>query len=85
MCTVNYSCTVHVFSFLYYRSIHLCNNSVQKNFSISDYRSDELPGDNMWDCVTFKDFLRLEQYNKSLRVQMFFTGKLANAAHVHLH
>ncbi len=53
-CTANYI----LLSYNNHRSIHLCNNSVQKNISISDCRSDELPADNMWDCVTFKEFLR---------------------------
>ena len=40
------------------RSIHLCNNCIQKNYSNSELRADALPEENMWDSDTFQDYLR---------------------------
>lgn len=39
------------------RSIHLCNNSIQKNYLNSDSRSELLPKENMWHNTTFKEYL----------------------------
>lgn len=39
-------------------SIHLCNNSIQKNYSISSGRSRLLPEENMWTHHQFIAHLR---------------------------
>ncbi len=39
------------------RSVHLCNNSIQRNYTNSTSRAEALPPDNMWDSATFKDYL----------------------------
>ncbi|ESN97188.1 hypothetical protein HELRODRAFT_134081, partial [Helobdella robusta] len=39
------------------RSIHLSNNSVQKQYQPSVCRSKMLPVDNMWTCEEFKSYL----------------------------
>ena len=53
---------VHIL-YMYYcshvRSIHLCNNSLQRHLNNSSDRHSELPSDNMWDNTTFQNYLRL--------------------------
>ena len=44
--------------FMLFRSIHLSNNSVQKNYANMSQRSDKLPADNMWTDEEFQDFLK---------------------------
>lgn len=43
-------------------AIHLCNNSIQKNFQPSRDRHPGVPEDNMWSCSQFRDFLRCRGY-----------------------
>ncbi|CAG7823265.1 unnamed protein product, partial [Allacma fusca] len=38
-------------------SVHLCNFSIQKNYSISEYRDSNLPAENVWDNYTFQAYL----------------------------
>ncbi|XP_060635534.2 protein monoglycylase TTLL8 [Anolis sagrei] len=39
-------------------SIHLCNNSIQKNYKNASDRSSHLPYHNMWTCGKFQDYLQ---------------------------
>ncbi|OCT90020.1 hypothetical protein XELAEV_18018635mg [Xenopus laevis] len=39
-------------------SIHLCNNSVQRNLSIARNCHPDVPGDKMWHSDRFKEYLR---------------------------
>ena len=41
----------------FHESIHLCNNSIQKNYSISKNRSNKLPTDNMCDLEELTQYL----------------------------
>ena len=50
--------SLHTHAHTHTRSVHLCNNSVQKNYENSSTRSDLLPEENMWDSDTFKQYLR---------------------------
>ena len=42
----------------FHESIHLCNNSIQKNYSISKNRSSKLPTDNICDLEEFTQYLK---------------------------
>ena len=42
----------------FHESIHLCNNSIQKNYSISKNRSNKLPADNICDLEEFTQYLK---------------------------
>ncbi|KAJ8683626.1 hypothetical protein QAD02_019418 [Eretmocerus hayati] len=42
----------------FHESIHLSNNAVQCKYKNSPDRDAALPSDNMWDHITFKEFLR---------------------------
>lgn len=51
----------------YHEAIHLTNNAIQKRYKNQNnqQRSKELPDENMWDCYTFKAYLRkIGQYEK---------------------
>ncbi|KAM3622106.1 uncharacterized protein V6R79_020457 [Siganus canaliculatus] len=39
------------------RSVHLCNNSIQRHLRPSEYRNQDIPEDNMWSDDQFRDFL----------------------------
>ncbi|KAI6654307.1 Monoglycylase TTLL3 [Oopsacas minuta] len=41
----------------FHESIHLCNNSIQKNYSVSISRSSKLPTDNICDLEEFSQYL----------------------------
>ena len=41
----------------FHESIHLCNNSIQVNYSVSKSRSSNLPTDNICDIEEFKQYL----------------------------
>ncbi|CAG7717986.1 unnamed protein product [Allacma fusca] len=41
-----------------HRSIHLCNNVVQRKFKNTDFRDPALPEENMWDNYTFQAYLK---------------------------
>lgn len=42
----------------YHESVHLTNNAVQTKYKNTGDRDKALPDDNMWDCHTFKAYLR---------------------------
>lgn len=42
----------------YHESVHLTNNAVQTKYKNNGSRDKALPDENMWDCHTFKAYLR---------------------------
>ncbi|RVE54649.1 hypothetical protein evm_000770 [Chilo suppressalis] len=42
----------------YHESVHLTNNAVQTKYKNNNERDKALPDENMWDCHTFKAYLR---------------------------
>lgn len=42
----------------YHESVHLTNNAVQTKYKNYGDRDKALPDENMWDCHTFKAYLR---------------------------
>ncbi|XP_061706951.1 tubulin glycylase 3A-like isoform X1 [Cydia pomonella] len=42
----------------YHESVHLTNNAVQSKYKNNGERDKALPDENMWDCHTFKAYLR---------------------------
>ncbi|KAL4715089.1 hypothetical protein ACJJTC_012136 [Scirpophaga incertulas] len=42
----------------YHESVHLTNNAVQSKYKNTDVRNKALPDENMWDCHTFKAYLK---------------------------
>ncbi|XP_050685517.1 tubulin glycylase 3A-like isoform X2 [Leptidea sinapis] len=42
----------------YHESVHLTNNAIQTKYKNNDDRDKALPDENMWDCHTFKTYLR---------------------------
>lgn len=42
----------------YHESVHLTNNAVQTKYKNNGDRDKALPDENMWDCHTFKAYLR---------------------------
>lgn len=43
------------------RSVHLCNNSIQRHFENCPSRSESLPSHNMWDSSTFQQHLKYKK------------------------
>ena len=46
-----------------FRSIHLSNHSIQKNYENANTRDKNLPDDNMWDWETFQSYLEDRGYS----------------------
>ena len=46
----------------FFRSIHLSNNSIQKNYKNGE-RAEELPDENMWTSEDFREYLEYVQEN----------------------
>ncbi|KAJ2944561.1 hypothetical protein O0L34_g3911 [Tuta absoluta] len=42
----------------YHESVHLTNNAVQSRYKNNGHRDKALPDENMWDCHTFKAYLK---------------------------
>lgn len=42
----------------YHESVHLTNNAIQSKYKNHNQRDKALPDENMWDCHTFKTYLR---------------------------
>lgn len=42
----------------YHESVHLTNNAVQSRYKNNNERDKALPDENMWDCLTFKAYLK---------------------------
>lgn len=42
----------------YHESVHLTNNAVQHKYKNNAERDKALPDENMWDCHSFKAYLR---------------------------
>lgn len=42
----------------YHESVHLTNNAIQARYKNNNERDKALPDENMWDCITFKAYLK---------------------------
>lgn len=52
------SFTVTILVYHIHSSIHLCNNSIQKNYKNAADRSAQLPYHNMWTSTKFQEYLQ---------------------------